>query len=67
MTTQAAYIEAQRGERAERTVAVARRVRAVLVGATRIGGEADVPEGTRYIQISDSLARALVVELDQVL
>lgn len=42
---------------------VANAVADMLDGCNRIGGQEDSPEGSRYIQISDTLARKMAVWL----
>ncbi len=42
-------------------------VRDLLAIAPRLGDEKDIPEGTRYIQISDTLARKIEKKLDECL
>lgn len=37
-----------------------------LDDARRMGGERDVPEGVRYIQISDTLARQIAARLREI-
>ena len=36
----------------------------ILKGSYRIGEEVDIPEGVRYIYISDTLANELIKELE---
>ena len=48
------------------TMLTLKAVIAVMKSARRIGGETDVPEGTRYIQISDTLAKQMAAALRKV-